>query len=146
MAKMPRVFPGVGWYPLVTNAVVDMRLASPKSMPVVTAIWPVKLYLHQRQIILWLLLEGGLQSGDPSEKGGLNIRCQQVGPEVGSTRDGDCREYLCHTSCNEKRYSWLAFRSECRWEASRTKEADGKPADRHDSWTACVESISEKTM
>ena len=46
-AKIPRVLPAVGWYPLLTEAVVDIRFASPKSMPVVTAIWPIRLYLWE---------------------------------------------------------------------------------------------------
>ncbi len=45
-ARIPRVLPAVGRYPLTTSTVVEIRWAREKSMAVVTAIWPRRLNLE----------------------------------------------------------------------------------------------------
>jgi hypothetical protein len=45
-AYMPMVLPAVGSYADFTVAVVEIRPARPKDMPVVTATWPRKLNLE----------------------------------------------------------------------------------------------------
>lgn len=44
-ANMPRVLPALGVYDAPMVAVIDIRLAPPKVMPVVTATWPSRLNL-----------------------------------------------------------------------------------------------------
>ena len=46
-ASIPKVFPAEVWYPLLTSAVVEIRFAKPKSIPVVTAICPRRLNLFE---------------------------------------------------------------------------------------------------
>lgn len=87
---MPMVLPGVGSYADLTVARVDMRLAHPKVIPVVTANWPTKLN-HPVGLIRYAV--SAYESADVpviQEKKaawvlfGANIAAQKYGPpEVG---------------------------------------------------------------
>lgn len=45
-AKIPNVLPAVAEYLVPTVAVIEIRFASPKVIPVVTATWPSRLNLY----------------------------------------------------------------------------------------------------
>lgn len=73
-ASIPKVFPADGLYPLLTSAVVEIRFAKPKSIPVVTAIWPRRLNLTTIGSMMALKIVEAVASYQPviqAKKGAL---------------------------------------------------------------------------
>ena len=72
----------------MTWAVVEIRFANPKSIPVVTAICPKRLNLNEKESVVAEMLWRRwpfLPASDPGEEGCLVLGGEHVGPEVGAS-------------------------------------------------------------
>lgn len=100
-AYIPRVLPAVGLYDVPIVAVIEIRLAPPNVMPVVTATWPKRLNLECVSLLNINPIPKRLPASDPRCKSLHSRRSKNSGPKIWSTARRDGRNNLSHSEPNK---------------------------------------------